>query len=315
MGEVLAQRISIVIPVFQNEESIFQLFNELKSIHQLYFANLSLEVVFVEDGSSDKSWDVIEQIRVSNINEVASYKLTRNFGQLGAMLTGYEKATGDVVVSMSADLQDPANLVAEMVAIWKTGIELVIAHRADRKDGAIRSLTSRIAYFFARTATPNLPKGGFDYFLMSRSVLDSFLSMRGRHRFVQGDLLWLGYPTQLIPYTRIERPFGKSGYNWRKRLNNFIDLMIDSSYAPIRIMSRLGISVALAGFVYFVTILIAWIRGDAPFSGWAPIMALILVLNGFVMVMLGIIGEYIWRIHDHLRGKPNSVIGTGNPLS
>jgi dolichol-phosphate mannosyltransferase len=302
--------VSIVTPVFRNAESLRQLYEELIKVATDRFPTCDLEIVFVDDGSDDDSWAVICSLREADPKHVSAHRLSRNFGQLSAMVAGYQLARGDALVSISADLQDPTELIGDMVDRWLAGDDIVIANRAGRSDGTLSQATSRIAYWYARRSTPGIPDGGFDYFLMSRRAIDLLLQFKGRFRFLQGDLLWLGLPTSLIPYVRRERPHGKSGYSLMKRLSNFTDLVIDSSYGPIKAMSRLGFFVALLGFAYLVTIVIDWFLGGTPFRGWAPIMVTLLVLLGFIMVMLGIIGEYLWRIHDQVRERPMHVVLT-----
>jgi dolichol-phosphate mannosyltransferase len=300
--------LSVVVPVFRNRDSLGQLHEELTRVASTDFPDLDLEIVFVDDGSDDDSWSVIESLQRVDPQHVSAHRLSRNFGQLSAMVAGYRLARGDAVVSISADLQDPTELIGEMVRRWRRGDDVVIANRTGRSDGAASSMTSRIAYAYARRSTPAIPEGGFDYFLMSRRAIDLLLSFKGRFRFLQGDLLWLGLPTSFIPYVRRERPHGKSGYSWAKRLGNFTDLVIDSSYGPIKAMSRIGFFAALLGVLYLVSIVIVWFAGGTPFDGWAPIMVVILVSNGFVMMMLGLVGEYLWRIHDQIRERPMHVV-------
>jgi glycosyltransferase involved in cell wall biosynthesis len=300
--------VSIVLPVFRNAESLVQMHTEITKVAAERFPECGLEIVFVDDGSDDDSWDVISNLRRADPGRVSAHRLTRNFGQLSAMIAGYRLAQGDAVVSISADLQDPPELIGDMVEKWLAGDDIVIANRAGRSDGRFSAATSRLAYGYARRSTPGIPEGGFDYFLMSRRAVDLLLQFKGRFRFLQGDLLWLGLPTSFIPYVRRERPHGKSGYSFSKRLSNFTDLIIDSSYGPIKTMSRVGFIAAFVGFIYLITILIVGLTGGAPFEGWAPIMVTILILNGSMMVMLGIIGEYLWRIHDQIRERPMHIV-------
>ena len=303
-----APLVSVVLPVFRNAESLVQMYSEITKVAADRFPECGLEIVFVDDGSDDNSWEVISDLRQADPGRVSAHQLTRNFGQLSAMIAGYRLAQGDAVVSISADLQDPPELIGDMVVRWLSGDDIVIANRAGRSDGRISAATSRLAYGFARRSTPAIPEGGFDYFLMSRRAVDLLLQFKGRFRFLQGDLLWLGLPTSFIPYVRRERPHGRSGYSFGKRFSNFTDLVIDSSYGPIKTMSRVGFIAAFVGFIYLITILIVGLAGGAPFEGWAPIMVTILILNGSMMVMLGIIGEYLWRIHDQIRERPMHIV-------
>jgi len=302
--------VSVVIPVFRNAESLKQLYTEIIDVAGDRFPDCGLEIVFVDDGSEDDSWAVICSLRQSDPERVSAHRLSRNFGQLSAMVAGYRLARGDAIVSISADLQDPTALIGDMVARWMKGDDIVIANRAGRTDGKIASATSRFAYWYARRWTPTIPDGGFDFFLMDRRALDLLLQFKGRFRFLQGDILWLGLPTSFIPYVRRERPYGKSGWTMVKRLNFFTDLVLDSSYGPIKAMSRLGFLVAVLGFAWLTAIVINYLTGGSPFNGWAPIMVTILLLGGLIMIMLGVIGEYLWRIYDHVRERPMHVVLT-----
>ncbi|MDP7735359.1 glycosyltransferase family 2 protein [Mycobacterium paragordonae] len=300
--------VSVVVPVYRNAESLPQLYTELIDVATSRFPACDLEIVFVDDGSDDDSWAVICALREKDPRRISAHRLSRNFGQLSAMVAGYRLARGDALVSISADLQDPTELIGDMVDRWLAGDDIVIANRAGRSDGALAATTSRIAYWYARRYTPGIPEGGFDYFLMDRRAIDLLLQFKGRFRFLQGDLLWLGLPTSFIPYVRRVRPHGKSGYSFVKRLSNFTDLVIDSSYGLIKLMSRLGFVVAVLGFLYLITVVVDWMAGGTPFKGWAPIMVTLLLLLGFMMMMLGIVGEYLWRIYDQVRERPMHVV-------
>jgi hypothetical protein len=144
--------------------------------------------------------------------------------------------------------------------------------------------------------------------LMDRKVMDAFNAIDVRHRFFQGDLLWTGYRTSFIPYVRLKRTIGKSQYNFGKKLKNFLDAVLDASYLPIRFISLLGAITSVLGVLYSVSIVFAWLRGETPFSGWAPIMIVILLVGGLIMLMLGVIGEYVWRINEEVRKRPNYVV-------
>jgi dolichol-phosphate mannosyltransferase len=169
-------------------------------------------------------------------------------------------------------------------------------------------VTSRIFYRIIRMSFPQMPAGGFDYVLMARRVVDSFNQIEVRNRFFQGDLLWMGYKTTFVPYTRAKRTIGRSQYTFAKRLKNSLDAILDSSYLPIRFISAAGAVIAFLGFLYALNIAYWRFTHDVPLPGLAPIMILILVIGGLLMLMLGIIGEYVWRIYDEVKKKPNYVI-------
>lgn len=304
------QMISVVIPVFNNEQSIRESFKQVYDEHKKSFPNYALEVLYVNDGSSDNSWGALQELQADYPEDVTTVNLTRNFGQLGALLAGFELAAGDIIITMSADLQDSASTMKDMIHLWEKGNEVVIAYRQNREDGLIASLFSQLAYGVARLANPEIPKGGFDYYLISRKAAKIMCSFKGQHRFFQGEILWLGLPTAFIPSTRQKRKYGKSGWTFSKKLKIFIDLVLDSSSMPLRMMSALGATASIGGILYAVLIVLQWLWGNSPYYGWAPIMITVLIIGGTIMMMLGIIGEYIWRIYDIIQGRPQFIIHT-----
>lgn len=300
-------KISFVVAVYHNEGALFKTHEKIQSVFTSDLAQHEYEIVFVDDGSKDGSLHEILSLREKD-PRVKVLTFTRNFGQMAAMLAGFKEATGDAVVNISADLQDPVELIPQMVDKWQNGAEIVICYRTDRADTIIAKLFSRLAYGVMRMSHPQIPPGGFDFVLMDRKVIDAFNAIDVRHRYFQGDLLWTGYRTSFIPYIRLKRTIGKSQYNFGKKLKNFLDAVLDASYLPIRFISLLGLITSASGVLYSISIALSWLRGETPFAGWAPIMIAILLVGGLIMVMLGIIGEYIWRINEEVRKRPNYVV-------
>ena len=300
-------KVSVVVAVYHNEGSIRETWVRLRDVFAQSLPQHEYEIVFVDDGSTDGSLAEILAVRAED-PRVKAVSFTRNFGQMAAMLAGFKEATGDAVINISADLQDPVTLVPQMVEKWEGGAEIVVCFRTDREDGLLARLFSRAAYGVLRMSLPQIPRGGFDVVLMDRAVMDTFNAIDVRHRFFQGDLLWTGYRTCFIPYTRLRRAVGHSQYDLGKKVKNFLDAVLDASYLPIRFISLLGIVTAGLGVIYSITVVVAWILGDTPFTGWAPIMVAILLVGGLIMVMLGVIGEYVWRINEEVRKRPNYVV-------
>jgi dolichol-phosphate mannosyltransferase len=297
-----------VIAVYHNEGSIAKTHEAIQSILAASCPDLDYEMIFVDDGSTDGSLREILAVKEIDPTHVKAITFTRNFGQLPAMLAGFNESTGDAVINISADLQDPVDLIPSMIRLWQSGSEIVICNRTDRSDPFLAKVFSKIAYGILRMSVPQIPRGGFDFVLMDRKVMDTFNSIDVRHRFFQGDLLWTGYRTSFIPYVRQKRTVGKSQYSFAKKLKVFLDAVLDASFLPIRLISLLGMVTSTLGLIYSIVIFIAWLNGDTPFTGWAPIMIAILIVGGLIMVMLGIIGEYIWRINEEVRKRPNYVI-------
>lgn len=301
------KKISFVIPVYQNEGSIKETHKAINELFNNELSGYKYEVIFVDDGSTDGS--LAEALRAKDADpNVIVISFTRNFGQMSAMLAGFREARGDAIISLSADLQDPIDLVPQMIEKWINGSEVVICYRIGREDDFLSKLFSHIAYSFIRISYPQIPKGGFDYLLVEKQVMDIFKATPLKIHFFQADILWGGHRTSFIPYNRVARKFGKSQYNFTKKLNVFINSIIATSYFPIRAMSLLGIMTAFSGVIYSIIILITWVLGGTPFKGWAPLMIVNLIIGGIIMTMLGVIGEYIWRINEEVRKKPDYVI-------
>lgn len=297
--------LSFVIPVFRNEGSITPTYDALVSL--VGKLDFGYEFVFVNDGSDDGS--MAELMRLHNAdNKVKVISFSRNFGQVAAIIAGFEEAKGDAVIMMSADLQEPVSLIEEMVSKWRSGNEIVICHRIDREDGFIANNTSRVFYKLMKYANPKMPDGGFDFVLLGRQALDAFNQINERNRFFQGDVLWLGFSTAFIPYQRLKRTIGKSQWTLTKKLKYFIDGLLNTSYIPIRLMSLLGICFSFIGFIYALVIVYNRLINNTPFVGWAPLMITILIVGGLIMLMLGIIGEYVWRTYDETRKRPLYII-------
>jgi glycosyltransferase involved in cell wall biosynthesis len=300
--------LSIVIPVFNNEESISLLVEEISTAVSTILPIVELEIILVDDGSTDDSWLRISELASTLPGVIRAVKLTRNFGQLAAMLAGWQLCKGDAVINMSADLQDPPSVIPSFVNRWREGFEVVVGVRAEREDGIIARLTSRIAHRFLRSSNSSFPQTWFDFTLMSRKNLETVLSMSGRYRFTQGDIFYAGFKYAPVLYTRARRQFGKSGYTFWKRFASFTDSVLDSSYFLIQLFIRVGFLVSVTSLIYAGWIIFARLTGLIPSTGWAPIMIVLLLSSGLIMSMLGIIAEYLWRIYDSTRKKPIYVI-------
>ena len=299
--------ISFVIPVFQNEGTVTLLYERIVSEMKDQFPDFGYEILFVDDGSTDESLAKLRSLRESDQN-VKIITFSRNFGQMAAILAGWKHAIGDAVINISADLQDPVEQCTTMIKEWLQGGEVVISYRHARNDAIVNRVTSRMFYGLIRFTLPQIPPGGFDFALVDRKAIDVINALKERNRFYQGDLLWVGFNLKFIPYERLKREIGKSQYTLARRFGNFISAFINISYLPIRLMSIIGILTSFSGFLYLLTIVYAYYIGKVPFEGWAPIMVLILIIGGLIMLMLGIIGEYIWRIFDNIKSKPHYII-------
>lgn len=302
--------VSLVIPVYFNEANIPHTWKAVRSALAGLPADCSYEIVFVDDGSGDRSYEKLTELHEAFPDEVRVVKLTRNFGQTAAVLAGFRAARGDCVVVMSADLQDPPELILEMVRRWAGGDrKIVLATRSWREDGAIARWTSRVFYrLMRRYAVPSMPEGGFDFFLVDRCVVDLVNSVDEKNTFLQGHILWTGYEPETIPYVRRRREIGKSRWTLAMKLKYFVDGFVSYTLMPIRLITLIGLIVSVLSFAYATAIFLAKLFWEIPIEGWAPTMIAILMSSGIHLMMLGIIGEYLWRNYHQTRNLPNFVV-------
>ncbi len=301
---------SIVIPVFCNELNLEPTFNKINDVVIKKNPHLKFEIIFVDDGSYDNSLEKLIELKNSHGGLIKIIKFTRNFGQVNAIYAGYSRAKGKCIVNISADLQDSPELINEMFKYhFEEKYPIVICTRSDRDESFARRTTSKMFYAAMRKLSfSNMPAGGFDFLLIDQKVKSLLLSNMEANAFWQGQILWTGYKVKFIPYTRQKREIGESKWTFSKKLKYLIDGVLGYSFLPIRLMSILGLLISLSGFIYSVFIVVAKLRGNVPFEGWAPLMILVLLLSGFQMLMLGIIGEYLWRTLDEVRRRQAYVI-------
>ena len=301
---------SIVIPVYQNEGSLNETFRSLKENVIDKNPQYSAEVIFVDDGSTDGSLACLMALKESYPELIVIMKLTRNFGTYPAIIAGYEKAVGKCVINVSADLQDPPELIHKMLqAHFINKFSIVICSRESREEGFYRRFTSKIFYWvIKKLCFPDMPAGGFDFTLVSSDVKNEILSDLEADFFLQGKILWPGHNIHYIKYKRLKRESGKSQWTFSKKLKWFIDSVMSYSFFPIRFISAFGVFLSFTGFLYAIYVFFDRLLSDNYIYGWAPIVILILVLSGFQMLMLVVIGEYVWRILSQVRKRPKYVV-------
>jgi glycosyltransferase involved in cell wall biosynthesis len=298
--------ISVCFAVYQNEGSLTILYEKIVNEFETNFPHHTLELLFVNDGSKDNSLKELIGLKEKYKDErIKIISFSRNFGQMAAILAGWDYAKGDAVINMAADLQDPPEQCIEMVKEWEKGNEVVVSYRETHGQSFVNKITSRTFY---KLLLPKVPPGGFDFVLLGRKAMDAVLKNKERNRFYQYDILTVGFRIKFIPYHKLERTIGKSQYNLIKRFGNFMVAFISVSYLPLRLMSLLGVLFSLAGFAYSLSIINSYFYNGTPFPGWAPIMILLLIIGGLIMLMLGVLGEYIWRIYDEIKGRPIYIV-------
>jgi dolichol-phosphate mannosyltransferase len=268
-----------------------------------------IEYIFVDDGSGDRTFEKLMSIKEQNQEKVKVIKLTGNFGSINAIMAGISNGTGDCYVTLSADLQEPANLIFEMFKVWKKGIKLVIAKRRSRKDSLFTIIYSKIFHFLLRTfAMKEAPKGGFDLVLFDKKIRDFLVNIDEKNTNIFYSIFLFKYPYETIEYDRKPRKYGKSKWIFSKKVKLLIDSFVSFSFFPIRLISGMGLFLGIIAFLYGLFIISARIFNLIHLQGWAAIMVVLLFVSSFQMIAIGILGEYIWRSLDASRNRPIYII-------
>ncbi|MDR4989264.1 MAG: glycosyltransferase family 2 protein [Bacteroidales bacterium] len=302
--------VSIVVPVYYNEGSLEPLVSAIKNEVISKNAGRSFEIVFVDDGSGDNSFLKLMELREQNQGLIKVVKLSRNFGQVNAIRAGLHHSKGKATVIMSADLQDPPGLINDMIHHhFNEGHAVVICARESREESQYRVLTSRFYFWLLKKlAFKDMPPGGFDYYLINDKVRDLINKYEDRGTGIKTLIFYAGFKPKFIYYTRLKRRHGKSTYNFSKKFNQMVRLVMSYSFLPIRIISLIGAITALVGFVWAAISLYYIIFVGMAYRGTRVIFVLILTLSGLQILMTGILGEYLWRAFDQIRNRPKYII-------
>lgn len=300
--------LSVVVPVYWNEQSLPALFDKLLEVEsQLAALAISLQLIFVDDGSGDGSWRTLLTLKERR-QATRLVKLSRNFGAVHASKTGLRYVEGDCFMVVAADLQDPPELIVEMARRWTEGSKFVICERVAREDPIASRMFSYVYYRLLNLLVMrDYPQGGFDMALMDRALLPHLVNS-AKSVFTPLLAYWLGFKPTVLTYRRPKRMHGRSKWTFSRKFKSFLDVMLGFSVTPIRLMSAFGVIVAGVSFAYgFSVVVNALIRGiEVP--GFASIVALITFLLGIIILMLGVIGEYLWRVFDETNKRPETVV-------
>lgn len=301
--------LSIIIPCYYNEENIPITYARLKGMEADLPEGTQVEYIWVDDGSGDGTYGVLKSLYEAEPNRMVIIKLAGNVGSYNAILSGMAHAKGDCCTVISADLQDPPELIPQMFGHWQKGIKLVMANRQRRKEGFIKRFLAKSFHALIRKfALKNIPPGGFDFVLFDAALNKEVVEMSEKNTNTLFLLPWLGYPYVTIPYVRQQREIGKSRWTTSKKIKLFIDSFIAFSYAPVRIITICGVLLGAGAFIYAIYVLYARLSGQIDVEGWSALMFILLLVSSFQMVAIGILGEYLWRTLDAVRKRPPYVI-------
>jgi len=297
-------KISLIIPVYNNAMTLELLVKRIQEEVITQRPEYLFEILFVNDGSKDNSLEILRKLSDQS-SQIVVINLSKNYGQQYALLAGWRNAVGDVSIDFSADLQDPPSQCLNMLNEWEKGYKVVVSYRKENNTSASRKITSKLFYHYI---LPDAPQGGFDFTLLDRQALNELISFKDKNRFYQADILSLGFKFSAIPYIKEQRTIGKSQYTGWSRVKVFLSSYLNVSYTPIKFFSILGLVITSIGFLYGIDVFLSYFIVGTENKGWTPIMLLILLLGGLILTSLGIIGQYVWRILDEVRGRPNYII-------
>lgn len=300
--------LSIVVPVYNEQEVIDETYRRLSEVFKDYF--MDVEYIFINDGSKDDTYFKLREIASGN-KEVRVINFARNFGHQIAITAGMDYAKGDAVVIIDADLQDPPEVILQMVDKWEEGYEVVYGKRLQRAgETFFKKFTAKTFYRFLDSMTDvKLPVDVGDFRLIDRKVCDAMKCLPERSRYVRGLVSWVGFKQTSVEYQREKRFAGETKYPLKKMLKLAGDGIFSFSYKPLKLATFVGMLVSVFSFIYLVVVLVQkFIKNDVV-SGWASSIAVTLFLNGVMLIVIGIMGEYVGRIYEEVKARPLYIVG------
>lgn len=300
-------RYSIIVPLYNEELVIEETYKRLTEVMQS--TKEPYELVFVNDGSRDKTEQLAKEI-LARDKHVCLINFSRNFGHQTAITAGMDNARGQAVVVIDADLQDPPEVILQMIEKWKQGYDVVYGKRLARKgETAFKKVTAKVFYRFLSSMTNiDIPTDTGDFRLIDRQVCDAMKTIKEKNRYIRGLVSWVGFKQTSVEYVREERFAGETKYPLKKMLKFASDAITSFSDKPLRIAAYLGNAISLVSFLYLLYVVIRKLTVGDFGEGWASIVAISLFFNGVVLIVLGIIGEYIGRIYDECKNRPLYII-------
>ena len=302
-----AVELSVVVPIYNEEDSLLEMHRRLSDV--LGELGLSYEILLVDDGSRDRSAELIGDL-VSQDPAIRGIHFSRNFGHQAALAAGLQHCAGRVVVVIDADLQDPPELIGDMLAKWREGYEVVYAQRAARRrESLVKRATAYAFYRILKRITPvEIPSDTGDFCLMDRRIVDLLNAMPERNRYVRGLRAWVGFRQTSVTFERAPRYAGEPKYTFAKSVGLAINGILSLSKLPLRLATYFGLLVSAASFILAIWFLVQRLSGQPLIRGWSSTVVIVLFLGGVQLLTIGIIGEYLSRIYDEVKGRPLYVV-------
>lgn len=302
-----APDLSLIVPMYNEEEACSGFFDRISKV--LADIAVTYEVVCINDGSRDGTLSILRRFSAQD-PRIRIINFSRNFGKEAALTAGLDLATGKAVIPIDVDLQDPPELIAEMVERWRAGARVVLARRADRSsDNFLKRATSNWFYdIFGAIAKPSIPKNVGDFRLMDRVVVEALKSLPERTRFMKGIFAWVGFETVTIEYTRPARSAGSTKFNFVKLWNFALEGMFSFTSLPLKIWSYFGFGISILAVIYMSFLIFRTIVTGIDVPGYASTLSAILFFNGIILLSLGALGEYVARIFIEVKQRPLYIV-------
>jgi len=300
--------LSVITPAYNEDKNLPNLYSLLNE--SLNGTGMAWEWIIVDDHSADQTYLVANQIAKSDLR-VKVFRFSRNFGSHAAIRCGLKHANGACAAVLAADLQDPPEFIPNLLESWRHGADVVWAVRKSRQgETLLTKIFSRLYYYIMRKIVRlnEMPPSGADFFLIDRKVIDVLMTFEEGNYSVFSLLTWIGFSQKSLFYDKLARTNGRSGWTFSKKIKLAIDSVVSHSYTPIRFFSMLGFIIASCGFIYALFILFNSIIGNYVIQGWASLMIVVLIIGGLQMIMLGVLGEYLWRTLEQSRKRPHYLI-------
>lgn len=308
----MKKRVSIIVPAYNEEESLPLFYNELCRVINPLEVSYEFEIVFINDGSRDNTLNILHELHLKD-SRMNYIDMSRNFGKEIGMLAGFDTVTGDCVIIMDADLQEPPEVIPLMLEKWEEGYDDVYGLRRTRQQSTMKKLSSRLYHrMLENMSDVDLTENAGDFRLLDRKCIDALRSLRESQRYTKGMYSWIGFRKAPVEYDIHRRVAGTSKWNVRKLVHLAVDGITSHSVMPLKMASYMGLIVSAIAFVYLIYILIkSMIYGD-PVAGFPTLISVVLFLGGFILLALGIIGEYLGRIFLETKMRPPYFINSIN---
>lgn len=300
-------KLSLIVPVYNEEDSVMTFYDKVVSFEPLH--SVMLEIVFINDGSKDDTLRLINNLAIKD-ERVVVIDLSRNFGKENALCAGIEYATGDIVIPIDVDLQDPIEVIPLMIEKWRNGAKVVLGKRANREsDTYFKRKSAEIFYsLHNHLSSPKIEKNVGDFRLMDRQVVDELKKLTEKNVFMKGLFSWVGFKTEIVTYTRESRFAGESKFNFWKLWNLALEGITSFSNVPLKLWTYVGLSISTMSIMYGLFMIIKKLFFGIAIPGYPSLMVSILLLGGIQLIGIGVLGEYLGRIYTETKARPRYII-------